>query len=129
MPLIGNVGLGVVPSPELEGVVFTDVVDEANPVLRRFVRQYEERHGAMPPLIGLAAAHDVATTAVEALRLAPAATPASVRAGLECLRGVPAAVGGTGTAIGFGPWDRDGYKGPLVVYREIRGGRAVTHRL
>ena len=31
--------------------------------------------------------------------------------------------------IGFAPWDRDGYKGPLVVYREIRGGRAVTHRL
>lgn len=129
VPVIGNVGLGVVPSPELEGVVFTDVVDDANRVLRRFARRYEERHGAAPPLIGLAAAHDLAMTAVEALRLAPAATPAGVRAGLERLRGLPAAVGGAGTTIGFAPWDRDGYKGPLVVYREIRGGRAVMHRL
>ena len=117
------------PSPEVEGVVFTDVVDDANPVLQRFVRRYEERHGPAPLLLGLAAGHDLAMTAVEALRLAPSMTAAGARAGLEQLRGVPAAVGGVGTTIGFGPFDRDGYKGPLVVYREIRGGVAVDHRL
>src|SRR5262249_57082926 len=80
------------------------------------------------PLLGLAAAHDLATTALEALRHAPALTPAGVRSGLERLRGIPAAAGAPGTTIGFGPFDRDGYKGPLIVYREIRDGRAVMHR-
>ena len=78
-------------------------------------------------LLGLAAAHDLATTAAEALRRAPTLTPAGVRLGLESLRGLPAAAGAAGTTIGFAPWDRDGYKGPLIVYRQIRDGRAVTY--
>jgi len=128
VPVIGNIGLGVFPEPALEGVVFTDVVDDENPILQRFVRRWSERLGPPPLLLGLAAAHDLATTTVEALRAAPSLTPAGVRAGLERLRGVPAAAGAAGTSIGFAPWDRDGYKGPLIVYREIRDGRAVTHR-
>jgi hypothetical protein len=129
IPLVGNVGIGVFPTPDLDGVVFTDVVDEANPVLQRFLRRWDAHHDSRPALIGLAASHDLATTAVAALRRAPMPTPAGVRAGLEQLRGLPAAVGAAGTTIGFGPWDRDGYKGPLVVYREIRDGRAIAHRL
>jgi branched-chain amino acid transport system substrate-binding protein len=126
--LLGNIGIGVFPEPALDGVVFTDVVDDANPVLRRFVQRWEARFGPPPLLLGLAAAYDLATTAVEALRRAPALTPAGVRAGLEQIRGLPAAMGAPGTTIGFAPWDRDGYKGPLIVYREIRGGRAVMSR-
>jgi ABC-type branched-subunit amino acid transport system substrate-binding protein len=129
IPLFGNVGIGVFPTADLDGVVFTDVVDETNPVLQRFLRRWDVRHDSRPALIGLAASHDLATTAVAALRRAPTPTPAGVRVGLEQLRGLPAAVGAAGTTIGFGPWDRDGYKGPLVVYREIRDGRAVVHRL
>ena len=129
VPVIGNIGLGVFPEPDLEGIVFTDVVDEANPVLQRFVRRWHDRFGPPPLLLGLAAAHDLATTAVEALRHAPTLTPAGARTGLERLRGLPAAAGAPGTTIGFAAWDRDGYKGPLIVYREIRDGRAVTHRL
>src|SRR6185295_427441 len=56
VPLIGNIGIGVFPSPELDGVVFTDVIDETNPVLARFACRYEERHGERPLLLGLAAA-------------------------------------------------------------------------
>jgi branched-chain amino acid transport system substrate-binding protein len=128
VPLIGNVGLGVAPSPDLEGVVFTDVVDDDNPVLRRFVARYAERHGTRPIPLGLGAAHDLAATAVAVLAALPAATPASVRHGLESLRGLPAALGAPGTTIGFAPFDRDGYKGPLILYREVRDGRAVRHR-
>lgn len=129
VPVVGNIGLGVLPSADLEGVVFTDVVDERNPVLQRFARAWEARHGALPILLGLGAGHDLAATAIAAGRLAPAPTPAGMRAGLEAIRGLPSAIGAIGTTIGFAPWDRDGYKGPLVVYREISGGRAVTHRL
>jgi branched-chain amino acid transport system substrate-binding protein len=129
LPLIGNIGIGVFPSSDLDGVVFTDVVDETNPVLQAFAKRYAARHGEAPSLLGLAAAHDLATTAVAALRAAPELTPPGVRAGLESLRGIPAAIGAPGTTIGFAPWDRDGYKGPLVVLREIRDGRAVRHRL
>lgn len=128
VPVVGNIGIGVSPSPELDGVVFTDVIDETNPVLARFARRYEERHGDRPLLLGLAAAHDLASTTVEARRLASSETPSGVRAGLEAVRGLPAAVGAPGTTIGFAPWDRDGYKGPLIVYREIRGGHAVAYR-
>ena len=128
VPVIGNIGLGVFPEPALEGVVFTDVIDDANPVLQRFAQQWHARFGPHPVLLGLAAAHDLAITAVEALRGAPTLTPAGVRTGLERLRGLPAAAGAVGTTIGFAPWDRDGYKGPLIVYRQIREGRAVMHR-
>jgi branched-chain amino acid transport system substrate-binding protein len=127
VPVIGNIGLGVFPEAALEGVIFTDVVDEANPVLQRFAKQWQARFGETPLLLGLAAAHDLATTAVEGLRHAPTLTPAGVRIGLERLRGLPAAAGAAGTTIGFAPWDRDGYKGPLIVYREIREGRAVMY--
>jgi branched-chain amino acid transport system substrate-binding protein len=128
VPVMGNIGLGVFPEPALEGVVFTDVVDEANPVLQRFAQQWHARFGRHPVLLGLAAAHDLAVTAVEALRRAPTHTPAGARFGLERLRGLPAAAGAAGTTIGFAPWDRDGYKGPLIVYRQIRDGRAVMYR-
>src|SRR4029077_246454 len=93
-----------------------------------FARRWRARFADPPVLLGLAAAHDLATTALEALRLAPALTPGGVRTGLERLRGLPAAVGAAGTTIGFAPWDRDGYKGPLIVYREVRDGRALLHR-
>jgi ABC-type branched-subunit amino acid transport system substrate-binding protein len=129
VPVLGNIGLGVFPEPALEGVIFTDVVDETNPVLMRVARQWQARFDAPPLLLGLVAAHDLATTAVAAMRCAPALTPAGVRVGLERLRGVPAAAGAPGTTIGFAPWDRDGYKGPLIVYREIRDGRSATYRL
>jgi ABC-type branched-subunit amino acid transport system substrate-binding protein len=109
LPVAGNVGIGVFPAPELEGVVFTDVVDDANPVLARFAERWDARYPARPSSIGLAASHDLATTAIAALRRAPEPTPAGVRMGLEALRGLPAAVGAPGTTIGFGPWDRDGY--------------------
>jgi len=128
LPVIGNIGIGVFPEAALEGVVFTDVVDDANPVLRRFARRWHAKFAVPLPLLGLAAAHDLATTALEALRHAPALTSAGVRIGLERLRGIPAAAGAPGTTIGFAPFDRDGYKGPLIVYREIRDGRAVMHR-
>ena len=126
VPVVATVGLGVYVSADIEGAIFTDVVDEANPVLRRFRARYERRHGAGPPLLGLAAAHDLGVTAVAAIRGAPVATPAGVRAGLEAIRALPAACGAPGTVIGFGPWDRDGYKGPLIVYRRVVGGRAET---
>ncbi len=126
--VIGNIGIGVFPEPALEGVVFTDVVDDGNPVLQGFAQKWEARFGPPPLLLGLAASHDLATTAVEGLRRAPSLTPAGVRTGLERLRGLPAAAGAAGTTIGFAPWDRDGYKGPLIVYREIKGGRSVMHR-
>ena len=127
VPVIGNIGLGVFPEPALEGAIFTDVVDEANPVLQRFAQRWKTRFAEPPMLLGLAAAHDLATTAAAALRHAPALTPAGVRLGLEGLRGLPAAAGAAGTTIGFAPWDRDGYKGPLIVCRQIRDGRAVTY--
>jgi len=79
VPVIGNIGIGVFPEAALEGVVFTDVVDDTNPVLRRFARRWHARFAVSLPLLGLAAAHDLATTALEALRHAPALTPAGVR--------------------------------------------------
>src|SRR5262249_58088851 len=75
VPVIGNIGLGVFPEPDLEGVVFTDVVDEENPVLQRFAQRWRTRFGQHPVLLGLAAAHDLAITAVAALRPRPTPTP------------------------------------------------------
>ena len=63
VPMIGNIGLGVFPEPALEGAIFTDVVDEANPVLQRFAQRWKARFAEPAMLLGLAAAHDLATTA------------------------------------------------------------------
>ncbi|HZR83689.1 MAG TPA: ABC transporter substrate-binding protein [Candidatus Binatia bacterium] len=127
-PIAGNIGIGVRPSAEIEGVVFTDVIDESNTVLRRFTERFRSRYHVDAVPLGLAASHDLAATAIEAIRLAPERDAAGMRAGLEAIRGLPAACGAPGTAIGFAPWDRDGYKGPLVVLRQVRGGIPVTLR-
>jgi len=127
VPVIGNIGLGVRPSPDIEGAVFTDVIDETNPILVGFAERFAARFGSRPSLLTLAAAHDLGVAIAEAIRLAPVPTPGGVRAGLERIQAVPAACGAPGTTIAFSSWDRDGYKGPLLVYRQIRDGRATRY--
>lgn len=96
----------------LSGWVYTDMVDEDNPVLARLEATYQERFGetAFSPTIG--AFYDMATLATLALRHAPVHTIEGVKAGLERIHHVPSALGGAGTVMGFGPWERTALKGP-----------------
>jgi hypothetical protein len=49
--------------------------------------------------------------------------------GLERISQVPAALGGAGTIMGFGPWERTALKGPdYLVLRQMRGTETVRYQ-
>jgi ABC-type branched-subunit amino acid transport system substrate-binding protein len=120
-------------SPEeretLRGWVYVDQVDEDNEVLRALQDRFEKRHGSRPfnPISG--GFYDMATLAVLGLRLAPVLTPEGVTEGLERIHQEPAALGGAGTVMGFGPWERTALKGPdYLVLRRMDGQDTVRYR-
>jgi hypothetical protein len=58
---------------------------------------------------------------VEGLALASELTRDGVRTGLERVKARPAACGGAGTVMGFGPWDHAALKGrDFLVLRQVR---------
>ncbi|HVW41147.1 MAG TPA: ABC transporter substrate-binding protein [Amycolatopsis sp.] len=107
---------------QLKGWVYVDQVDERNTAYTGLQDRYEQRFGERPvsPLTG--ALYDLATLAVLGLRNATVRTPDGVREGLERIHQVPAALGGPGTVMGFGPWERTALKGKdYLVLRQMDG--------
>ncbi len=105
---------------EMRGWVYVDQVDEGNDVLRSMLDAFEARHGARPFDPISAGMYDMATLAVLGIRAATVHTPEGVMEGLERISQVPAALGGAGTIMGFGPWERTALKGPdYLVLRQM----------
>jgi len=109
--------------PLCEGWVYVDMVDEANRVQADLFRRLAERHGRAPAGPVAATGYDMGRLLVEGIALAPELTREGVRTGLERVKGLPAACGGAGTVMGFGPWDRAALKGPhFLMLRRVRDG-------
>jgi ABC-type branched-subunit amino acid transport system substrate-binding protein len=112
----------------LRGWVYVDQVDEDNPVLAAMLDRYEARFGTKPFNPITAAMYDMATLAVLGLRYATVHTPDGVMEGLERIHQVPAALGGAGTVMGFGPWERTALKGPdYLILRQMVGQFTVRY--
>jgi branched-chain amino acid transport system substrate-binding protein len=102
------------------GWIYVDMVDERNPVQAALLDRLEARHGARPCGPIAPAMYDMASLLVGALRLATVHTREGVKEGLERVHQLPAACGGAGTVMGFGPWERTALKGPdFLVFREM----------
>jgi branched-chain amino acid transport system substrate-binding protein len=109
-----------------EGWVGTGLWDDQNLTLAGLVRRYEERYGeALVPEMG-AIFYDGIRVLLEGLVLAPILTSDGVLHGLEDVKMLPAACGGSRNVLSFGPWDRRGIKGmDVMILRRVESGKLV----
>lgn len=113
----------------LRGWVYVDQVDEANQHLAAMLDRYEARYGSRPFEPLSAAMYDMATLAVLGLRYATVHTPEGVTEGLERIHQVEAVLGGAGTVMGFGPWERTALKGPdYLLLRQMAGQTTIRYQ-
>ena len=111
---------------DFEGWAGIDQFHEGNEVFTSLYERFAVRFGRRPPHHPyLAMGYDLGNTTATALSLARPATPQGVRDGFERIRMLPAAIGGPGNVISFGPYDHRGYKGPYIVMRTMRDGENV----
>jgi len=107
---------------DVDGWVYVDVYDEANPVRCALLEQLDVADALG---IGAVATYDMARLVGYALRRAPELTRAGVREGLERVKQVPAALGSPGTIMGFGNWKHNALEGSYLVLRQWRDGDSV----
>jgi len=110
------------------GWVFVDMYDEHNRVQSALLDRLEARHDVRPYGPLAPAMYDMATLLVGALRFATVHTREGVKAGLERVHNIPAACGGAGTVMGFGPWERTALKGPdFLIFRTMNTTSTERH--
>src|SRR5262249_1843507 len=106
-----------------DGWTYVDTFSEANPRFAALSRTAAAAGRTVGP--GEAGGYDMGRLLAEGIARAPELTRAGIRAGLERVKELPAAIGRAGTLMGFGNWDRGALKGPYLVLREWRGGLSV----
>src|SRR5262249_51763791 len=107
-----------------EGWHYVDAYADRNPVLADVRARLGGEDAGAPVTVG--AAYDMGRLLAEAIGAAPRpATRGGVRAGLEAVKLLPAALGAAGTTMGFGPWERAALKGRYLVLRTWRGSASV----
>ena len=106
-----------------DGWTYVDTFSEANPRFAALSRTAAAAGRTVGP--GEAGAYDMGRLLAEGIARAPELTRAGIRAGLERVKALPAAIGRAGTLMGFGNWDRGALKGPYLVLREWRGGLSI----
>lgn len=109
-----------------EGWTGVDQFDERNAVFTDMLDRFAARFdGRRPVHCYTAQGFDLGNVVAHALATARPFTRDGVRRAFETVRMVPAAVGGPGTVLSYGPWDHRGYKGDYIVLRQVEGGRNV----
>lgn len=114
-----------------EGWHGTSVVDEDNAVLTAMLARFERHFGERPFLLdGMANYYDAMRVALEAVATAHLLSPRGVRDAVQRIKFLPAAAGGAGTVVGFGPLDHIGIKGkdPYVLRRIENGTTRLVYR-
>jgi hypothetical protein len=106
---------------DFEGWTYVDAFDEDNAVRARL----QERLGFAVDEPGPASAYDMGRLVALGLAHSPSPTREGVRAGLERVKQVPAALGEPGTVMGFGRWKRSALEGGYLVLRQWRDARSV----
>ena len=111
---------------KFEGWVGVDQLDPANPLAEGFHSRYVERYGANPPLWPNAVpvlAYDTARVLVEGLFRAPILSGPGLKAGLETIRFMPSATGGSRTHIACSPFEHGMFRGDWLLYGRVRDGK------
>ena len=109
-----------------EGWIGVDQFDEENTVFTSMLDRFEKRFdGRRPMHCYVAQGYDMGNAVAHGLSLAKPMSRDGLRRALEKVRRVPAAAGGPGNHISFGPYDHRGYKGDFIVLRQILDGKNV----
>ncbi|RJG00675.1 ABC transporter substrate-binding protein [Noviherbaspirillum sedimenti] len=108
---------------QYEGWYGLDQYHEGNETLMKMAVAFQKRFGRDGSHMW--AAHGYDEGRVMALALGNASPPsrAGIRAAMEKIRMLPAAVGCPGNHISYGPYDHRGYKGDYFTIRRINEGR------
>lgn len=108
---------------QYEGWIGLEQFHEDNPVFQAMAQAFRQRFGRDGAHTWAAHGYDEGRVMALALGRANPATPAGVAKAIESIRMLPAAVGGPGNHISFGPHDHRGYKGDFFAIRRIVDGR------
>jgi len=103
------------------GTIYVDMYDEHNAETAAMLAALEARFGSIPFGPIAPAMYDMASLVVHGLRHATVHTREGVNEGLERVRQLPATLGGAGTVMGFGPWERTALKGPDYLVMRVMG--------
>jgi ABC-type branched-subunit amino acid transport system substrate-binding protein len=108
-----------------EGWVGVDQFDERNTTFTSMLDRFEKRFGRRPVHCYTAQGYDMGNVVAHGLARSRPHSRDGLRRGLETIRRLDAAAGGPGNHISYGPWDHRGYKGELIVMRQVRDGKNV----
>lgn len=104
----------------LDGWTGVDQVHEANSVFEQVLALWDKRYGYRPFNSAASCSWDIGHAFGIALGRMRTISPRSLGRALETVRRLPAASGGPGTIITFGPQDHRGYKGAdFLVLRHV----------
>ncbi len=110
------------PGP-YEGWYGLEQFHEHNPVFNAMARSFHKRFGRNGAHTWAAHGYDEGRVMALALAQANPPSPSGIARAIESIRMLPAAVGGPGNHISFGPFDHRGYKGDFFAIRRIIEGR------
>jgi len=106
-----------------EGWTGCDQVHEGNTVFQQLLDRWQHRFGYRPFNSAATCAWDAGHVFGLALGRMRVISPTGLHDALETIRRLPAASGGPGTIITFGPEDHRGYKGPdFLILRNVTDG-------
>jgi len=111
---------------KFEGWVGIDQFDPSNALTGQFHDRYVARYGQEPPLWPNAIpvlAFDTARVLVEGLFRAPILSGPGLKAGLESIRFLPSATGGSHTHIACAPYEHGMFRGDWLLYGRVHNGK------
>jgi ABC-type branched-subunit amino acid transport system substrate-binding protein len=111
---------------KFEGWVGIDQFDPTNVLAQKFHDRFVARYGQAPPLWPNAIpvlAFDTARVLVEGLFRAPILSGPGLRAGLESIRFLPSATGGSHTHIACAPYEHGMFRGDWLLYGRVHNGK------
>jgi branched-chain amino acid transport system substrate-binding protein len=111
---------------KFEGWVGIDQFDPTNVLAQKFHDRFVARYGQAPPLWPNAIpvlAFDTARVLVEGLFRAPILSGPGLKAGLESIRFLPSATGGSHTHIACAPYEHGMFRGDWLLYGRVHNGK------
>jgi len=108
---------------QYEGWYGLEQQHEGNPVFQDFAARFQRRFGRDGAHAWAAHGYDEGRVMALALGSANPPSPEGIARAMERIRMLPAAVGGPGNHISFGPHDHRGYKGDFFAIRRVIDGR------
>ena len=111
---------------KFEGWVGIDQFDPTNVLAQKFHDRFVARYAQEPPLWPNAIpvlAFDTARVLVEGLFRAPILSGPGLKAGLESIRFLPSATGGSHTHIACAPYEHGMFRGDWLLYGRVHNGK------